>query len=165
MMNLFQIIQTRCSHNYKAVITKPTCTEFGHTTYTCADCGDSYVADYTDKTEHNYDKKVIPPTCTEHGYTVYTCPDCGKEYIGDLTDCEKHTYKKTVVRSDLHGNGIYNLHLRNLRRYLQRLTTPTKLAHRLYCRCNRADLYGIADILSTLAKTVVKPILPTTKTC
>ncbi len=49
----------KLSHNYKAVITNPTCTEFGFTTYTCADCGDSYVADYTDKTEHNYDKRLF----------------------------------------------------------------------------------------------------------
>ena len=35
-------------HSYIATVTKPTYTEGGYTTYTCAGCGDSYVADRTD---------------------------------------------------------------------------------------------------------------------
>lgn len=35
-------------HNYVAVVTEPTETEGGYTTYTCSECGDSYVADYTE---------------------------------------------------------------------------------------------------------------------
>lgn len=38
-------------HEYNAVVTAPTCTEDGYTTYTCA-CGDSYVADYVDAVGH-----------------------------------------------------------------------------------------------------------------
>ena len=38
-------------HSYNAVVTAPTCTEQGYTTYTCA-CGDSYVGDYTDELGH-----------------------------------------------------------------------------------------------------------------
>ena len=33
------------THDYKATVTKPTCTERGYTTYTCATCGDTYTAD------------------------------------------------------------------------------------------------------------------------
>ena len=40
-------------HEYDAVVTDPTCTERGYTTYTC-ECGDSYVSDYTDPTGHNF---------------------------------------------------------------------------------------------------------------
>lgn len=41
-------------HNYKGVVTKPTCTEDGYTTYTCS-CGDSYViADKESKLGHNF---------------------------------------------------------------------------------------------------------------
>ena len=36
------------SHDYIPVVTKPTTTTGGYTTYTCAGCGDSYVSDYTD---------------------------------------------------------------------------------------------------------------------
>jgi hypothetical protein len=38
----YQIEVNRCSHNYKAKATAPTCTEPGSTTYTCTLCGDSY---------------------------------------------------------------------------------------------------------------------------
>ncbi len=40
-------------HSYVAVVTEPTCTEQGFTTYTCA-CGDSYVDDYTDPLGHAF---------------------------------------------------------------------------------------------------------------
>ena len=49
-------------HVHEAVVTAPTCTEQGYTTYTCL-CGDTYVADYVDATGHNM----------ENG----TCTDCG----------------------------------------------------------------------------------------
>ena len=55
----------------------------GYTTYTCADCGENYVSDYTEVLPHNYNKKTVEPTCTSQGYTIYTCSDCGKEYISD----------------------------------------------------------------------------------
>ena len=38
-------------HKYIAVVTEPTCTEKGYTTYTCS-CGDSYVDDYVEATGH-----------------------------------------------------------------------------------------------------------------
>lgn len=69
----------------------------GYTTFTCEDCGDSYVGNYTDMLEHNYNKETVEPTCTEHGYAVYTCPDCGKSYIGDYTNCKEHHYTETVI--------------------------------------------------------------------
>ena len=38
-------------HSYEAVVTAPTCTEGGYTTYTCA-CGDTYIADETEALGH-----------------------------------------------------------------------------------------------------------------
>lgn len=54
---------------YTKVVTAPTCTEKGYTTYTCT-CGDSYVDDYTDALGHTevVDAKV-EPSCTESGLT------------------------------------------------------------------------------------------------
>lgn len=56
---------TRCGElesehkcEYKAVVTDPTCTEQGYTTYTCAGCRDSYVADYVDALGHDYHEGV-----------------------------------------------------------------------------------------------------------
>ena len=40
-------------HEYTAVVTAPTCTKSGYTTYTCR-CGDSYVADYAPALGHDF---------------------------------------------------------------------------------------------------------------
>ena len=40
-------------HNYSAVVTPPTCTEDGYTTYTCS-CGHNYTADFVDALGHDY---------------------------------------------------------------------------------------------------------------
>jgi len=69
-------------HNYEAVVTEPTCTEGGYTTYTC-ECGDSYVADETDPLGHT--EEILPavePTCTETGLTEgKKCSVCGEILI------------------------------------------------------------------------------------
>ena len=72
-------------HTYEAVVTAPTCTEGGYTTYTCATCGDSYIADETEALGHNDGPIVVenekPSTCTEGGYydAVCYCTVCGVE--------------------------------------------------------------------------------------
>ena len=53
-------------HDYETVVTDPTCTEQGYTTYTC-ECGDSYVDDYVDATGHTY-KNGICTGCGEEDY-------------------------------------------------------------------------------------------------
>ena len=62
-------------HEYTTVVTDPTCTEGGYTTYTCA-CGDSYVADETPATGHNHVDGVC--AC---GDVVSVIPEVGKGYI------------------------------------------------------------------------------------
>ena len=71
-------------HSYEAVVTAPTCTEGGYTTYTC-ECGDTYTADETKALGHNDGPIVVenekPSTCTEGGYydAVCYCTVCGVE--------------------------------------------------------------------------------------
>ena len=66
-------------HEYTAVVTAPTCTEQGYTTYTCT-CNDSYVESYTEATGHQHTevRNACAATCTATGYTgdIY-CLDCG----------------------------------------------------------------------------------------
>ena len=69
-----------CEHDYQAVVTAPTCTEAGYTTYTCSKCGDSYVGDEVPAMGHAYDKAVVEATCTEAGAITYTCSRCGYSY-------------------------------------------------------------------------------------
>ena len=49
-------------HSYEAVVTEPTCTEGGYTTYTC-ECGDTYVADETPALGHDF----VDGVCTRCG--------------------------------------------------------------------------------------------------
>ena len=71
-------------HNHQAVVTAPTCTDQGYTTYTCH-CGDSYVDSYTEPAGHVPDTAVeenrTEPTCTVSGsFDVVTrCTVCGAE--------------------------------------------------------------------------------------
>jgi len=68
-------------HSYEAVVTEPTCTEQGYTTYTCTVCGDSYADDYVDAIgEHSYEVTVVESACNVWGYTTYTCTSCGYSY-------------------------------------------------------------------------------------
>ena len=78
------------THNYKDVVTAPTCTEKGYTTHTCA-CGDSYVDAYVDALGHAWDngKVTKEPTETETGVKTFTCTRCGETcllYTSDAAD-------------------------------------------------------------------------------
>ncbi len=54
-----------------SVVTKPTCTEGGYTTFTCA-CGETYTGDYTDPTGHNYGQ----PSFSWNGYNCTASVRC-----------------------------------------------------------------------------------------
>ena len=87
------------THNYKDVVTAPTCTAKGYTTHTCA-CGDSYVDTYTDALGHAWDngKVTKEPTETETGVKTFTCTRCGEtktEVIPALS--HEHSYKAVVT--------------------------------------------------------------------
>lgn len=66
--------------SYRSVVTEPTCTAWGYTTYTCEACGYTCRDDYT-KPRHKYAEDVVQATCTEAGKAVYTCVFCGDSYI------------------------------------------------------------------------------------
>ena len=84
-------------HKYTAVVTKPTCTKQGYTTYTCS-CGDSYVSDYVNAKGHSYKATVTAPTCTEKGYTTYRCSVCGDSYVSDYVNAKGHSYTAVVTK-------------------------------------------------------------------
>ena len=77
-------------HSYEKVVTAPTCTAEGYTTYACA-CGDTYTADKVAANGHSYEKVVTAPTCTAEGYTTYTCA-CGDTYTADKVAADGHSY-------------------------------------------------------------------------
>lgn len=83
-------------HQYKAVVTPPSCTEDGYTTYTCY-CGDSYVADETAALGHDWVSDVIAPTCTELGYTQSICSVCEYMIRSEYIDALGHSYEVSEI--------------------------------------------------------------------
>ena len=79
------VIVSECDHanTTEAVVTAPTCTEGGYTTYTCTKCGHSYVDDYVDALDHS--EEILPgkdATCTETGLTEgKKCSVCGETLV------------------------------------------------------------------------------------
>ena len=71
----------KCDHAYTAVITAPTCSDKGYTTYTCSKCGDCYKDSYTNALGHAWDDGTVTKeaSCTENGVRTYTCGACEKQ--------------------------------------------------------------------------------------
>ena len=85
-------------HDYVAVVTEPTCTEQGYTTYTCSECGDTYVDDYTDALGHDWGEwtETAGPTCSEAGSQTRVCGRCGEEESRTV-DPLGHDYEAVVT--------------------------------------------------------------------
>ena len=75
---------TSTGHSYNAVVTVPTCTEQGFTTYTCA-CGDSYVDDYVDANGHADNDG--------DGYC-----DADNELLDPTVECECNCHKSGITK-------------------------------------------------------------------
>lgn len=75
-----EVLNAATGHNHNAVVTDPTCTERGYTTYTCA-CGDTYVDNYVDAKGHTAGADA---TCTEN----QVCTVCGAV----LVEAHGHSY-------------------------------------------------------------------------
>ena len=80
----------------EAIVTAPTCTEQGYTTYSCPTCENSLICNYVDATGHNYDDGVVTKeaTYTETGILTYTCQNCGDKKTGTIA-------KKTLATPKL----------------------------------------------------------------
>lgn len=81
-------------HNHKSVVTAPTCTEQGYTTYTC-ECGDTYVDDYVDATGHSHTAEITTPaTHLSVGVKTFTC-SCGDTYTEVIDKIATHNHIAT----------------------------------------------------------------------
>lgn len=86
-------------HAYEKVVTEPTCTEKGYTTFTCA-CGDSYIDHEVSETGHMWDEGVVTkePTEEEAGELLCTCTACGKTETQAIPPLNhEHDYTDSVV--------------------------------------------------------------------
>lgn len=69
-------VEKIAEHSYETVITAPTCTEQGYTTFTCV-CGDSYIGDYVPVIGHTI----------EQFESIITEPDCLNEGSKEVVSC------------------------------------------------------------------------------
>ena len=92
-------------HAYKEVVTAPTCTAAGFTTYTC-DCGDTYTGAEVATTDHNYQAAVTYPAGVVKGYTVYTCSGCGDSYSTEWLDAAAYKGKTIAAVGDSITAGV-----------------------------------------------------------
>jgi len=95
--SLYVIVEEGHSHNYQPIVTAPTCTTDGFTTYTCDGCGNSYVDDEVASSGHSYDDGVITtkPTCMAEGVKTFTCGTCGNPKTEPVPkDPKNHSFTK-----------------------------------------------------------------------
>ncbi len=101
----------------KGVVTPPTCTTDGFTTYTCTVCHNhSIIKDYTPKLGHKYssDYRIVrEPTCHSTGSKAHYCVNCSAiepEYNEAYVEIPKlaHTYGewKVIVEPTCENTGI-----------------------------------------------------------
>ncbi|MBQ6864327.1 MAG: Ig-like domain-containing protein, partial [Clostridia bacterium] len=111
-------------HKYEAVVTAPTCTEEGFTTYTCSVCDDSYVADKVAALDHTEGEVVVEnevaATCTKEGSyeNVVYCTVCDAELSRETitVDALGHTAaeaaKENEVAATCEADGSYDMVVR-----------------------------------------------------
>lgn len=84
--------EAEIEHTYETVITPPTCTEQGYTTYTCSYCNHEYVSDFTDALGHMpgdvIEEKHVAPTCSKSGYV---------DNVTHCTVCNVETSRETII--------------------------------------------------------------------
>ena len=94
------ILVPALDHDYVSVITVPTCTEGGYTTYTCSRCGDTYTGNETDAITHDWGEWFVTtePSCTEAGEETRTCQrvGCDAEETRPV-DALTHNYASVVT--------------------------------------------------------------------
>ena len=89
-------------HDYVAVVTPPSCTEKGYTTYTCRNCGHSYKGNEVDATGHTWGewKVVKEATTTETGKKERVCERCDCKETAVISMISKKKQPTTSTKSD-----------------------------------------------------------------
>ena len=101
-------------HSYTSVVTEPTCTAAGYTTYTCSTCGHSYQADPVEALGHDY----VDGVCTRCGKAQPNIPENLNWVSTWATAEENFTASSDRVPNTLNGTTV---------RQIIRVTTSGKV--------------------------------------
>ena len=150
---------TNCADSATYVVTPPTCTEKGFTTYTCTLCGHVWVGEdtYVDELGHDYTEKIIDKdhehskvaTCTNAQYYWYDCSRCDKN-AKDETDNVKYP-----ADSLYYENGTGEGHTWNGKAYIDEavLATPAtcdkNATYYTYCTVCHLSSKGVEGVEAT----------------
>lgn len=108
-----------CNHNYVAIITEPTCTTPGYTTFTCSICGDTYIGNETSAKGHAFGE--YQSNDTEHWRV---CSGCREEersihIYGSDKSCTVCGYKEAQEPEESNGLlGETTLHIESGKKYV-----------------------------------------------
>lgn len=93
------------THNYSPVLTEPTCTDVGYTTYTCS-CGHKQILDITVPLGHMFGDwyETIAPTEMTDGEEKRDCERCGSSEIRAKSYLD-WTFDATTGTLTISGNG------------------------------------------------------------
>ena len=164
-------------HNYIVKVFAPTCTVKGYTTYTCSDCGDSYIDDYVDSLGHDrIHHEAKAETCTEIGWAAYdTCNRCdymtykeipatGHHYDAVVTapTCTEKGYTThTCACGDSYVDSYTDALGHTLTHHDGKAATCTEKGWAEYDTCNRCDYTTYKEILPTGHNYIAKVFAPT----
>ncbi len=95
-------------HVYTSVLTEPTCTEEGYTTYTCS-CGDVYIANRVPANGHSHTTKAsavmaLEATCTVAARYYVQCDNCNdidRSKTVSVGTPNGHSYKQQIIGEKL----------------------------------------------------------------
>ena len=88
------------SHEYQVIVTNPSCSGQGYTTYACRFCDENHIVDYTDALEHNY----VDGVCTAcQDAQIITSGSCGTNVQWTLDAVGTLTISGTGAMSNYHS--------------------------------------------------------------
>ena len=106
--NCGAVIANALGHDYQEEVTPPTCTEMGHSTFTCSWCGDSYEGSYTDPTGHTPSDWIVDvePAQGLEGSRHKECTVCG-----EVLETEELEQLYNQATTDSQGEAVVGRYL------------------------------------------------------
>ena len=87
----------------EGVVTEPSCTAKGFTTFTCTVCGATKTGNVTEMLPHSFGDGVTTySTCTTLGNITKTCSVCGGKDITPLAEYGDHIFSNTWTKTSTH---------------------------------------------------------------
>lgn len=98
----YKTVAKLTEHQYKDVVTAPTCTAQGYTTHTCEVCGKVNVDTYTNALDHDMEKvdeESQAATCMTPSITVKKCSRCEYKTVTVGDDTKGHDFREVADKS------------------------------------------------------------------